>query len=130
MKIVLDCNVIISAGLTNGTCRKLILEIFENHTLCISEDILIEYQGVTAREKFKNVRQYLYSLIEIICEISELVTITSSNFTLPDKKDLIYLNTALSANAEYLITGNIKDFPKEKYKYCTIITPSNFLKLE
>ena len=130
MRVILDCNVIISAGLTNGVCRRVVLDVFENHNLFISEEILIEYQGVISREKFKHVRGYLYSLIEIICEVSELITVAKSNFTLPDKNDLIYLNTALSANAQYLITGNIKDFPKAKYKNCTIITPADFLKLE
>ena len=128
MKIVLDCNVIISAGLTNGTCRKVILDVFENHSLCISEDILIEYKGVISREKFKRVKDYLYSLIEIICEVSELIIPKKSDFTLPDKDDLIYLNTALSANAQFLITGNSKDFPERKYKNCTIISPAEFLK--
>lgn len=130
MKVVLDCNVIISAGLTDGTCRKVMLEIFQNHSLCISEEILLEYSEVISRTKFSNVREYLYSLIERICEVSELVTITRSKFSLPDKKDLIYLDTALSAGAQYLITGNNKDFPEAKYKTTPVITPAEFLNLQ
>ena len=43
--------------------------------------------------------------------------------------DLIYLNTALSSNSEYLITGNKKDFPEEKYIATKIISPNDFLNL-
>jgi uncharacterized protein len=130
MKVVLDCNVIISAGLTDGTCRKVMLEIFQNHSLYISEDILLEYGTVISRAKFKPVREYLYSLIERICEVSELVTITRSKVSLPDKNDLIYLDTALPSGAQYLITGNGKDFPETKYHNTTIITPAEFLNLQ
>ena len=127
MKIVLDCNVIISAGLTNGNCRKVLLDVLENHTLYISENILIEYRDVISRPKFKNVYQYLYSLIEIICEVSKLTYAKKTNFSLPDKDDLIYLETAISSDADYLITGNIKDFPMKKYNKTSIITPKEFL---
>ena len=129
MKIVLDCNVIISAGLTDGVCRKVLWEVIQNHILYISEDILMEYKEVISREKFKTAKRYLYSLVEIICEVSELVVVKKFEFTLPDAKDLIYLNTALSSNSDYLITGNKKDFPEEKYITTKIISPNDFLNL-
>jgi putative PIN family toxin of toxin-antitoxin system len=84
MKIVLDCNVIISAGLTDGVCRKVLWEVIQNHILYISEDILMEYKEVISREKFKTAKRYLYSLIEMICEVSELVVVEKFEFTLPD----------------------------------------------
>lgn len=129
MKVVLDCNVIIFAGLTDGICRKVLFDVLKNHKLFVSEDILLEYKEVILRDKFKNVKNYLLSLIKVICEISELKTTEKHGFTLPDINDLIYLDTALSANADYLITGNIKDFPDNPYKNVRIITPSQFLDL-
>ena len=126
MNIVLDCNVIISAGLTDGICRKVLWNILQNHTLYISEEILIEYKHVTSRPKFINSQKYLYSLIEIICEMSELVQTKTSSFSLPDENDLIYLNTAITSQAEYLITGNIRDFPEKLYKNTRIIPPKDF----
>jgi putative PIN family toxin of toxin-antitoxin system len=105
------------------------LRVFENHTLYISEEILVEYKAVISRPKFKYVKKRLYSLIEIICETSEFVVITKSKFSLPDKKDLIYLDTALSSNAQYFITGNKKDFPEKNYKNSTIISPADFLSI-
>ena len=67
------------------------------------------------------------TFVKIICEVSEWIAPQKSKFSLPDKDDLIYLNAALSANAQFLITGNIKDFPERKYKNCTILSPVEFL---
>ena len=129
MRIVLDCNVIISAGLTDGVCRKVLFDVLKNCKIFVSEEILLEYKEVISRDKFKNVKNYLVSLIKVICELSELITPEKDEFELPDINDFIYLNTALSANADYLITGNIKDFPDNPYKNVKIITPALFLDL-
>ena len=130
MKIILDCNVIISAGLSDGNCRKVLFRVLQNHTLYVSKEILIEYKAVISRPKFKGVYNYLYRLIENVCEIAELIQPTKCKFVLPDRDDLIYLEAALSARAEFLITGNIKDFPCRKYQLTRIITPKDFLDLE
>lgn len=127
MKIVLDCKVLISAGLSDGNCRKALREALNNHTLYLSKEILREYTTVIARPKFKDAQGYLYSLIETICKVSELVELARSDFILPDKNDLIYLDTALTSSAQYLVTGNIKDFPQGSYKSCRIITPKDVL---
>lgn len=129
MKIVLDCNVLISAGLSDANCRKVLWQVLHNHTLYLSKKILLEYTTVIARPKFKEAHNYLYSLIEAVCKSSELVEIVRSDFVLPDKNDLIYLDTALTASAEYLVTGNIKDFPQGQYKSSKIITPKDFLEI-
>ena len=126
MKIVLDCNVIISGGIKNGVCRKLIHHVLDHHTLYISEDILNEYKEIISRPKFKSAYTYLYNLIEVICELSELVEPRKINYILPDKDDIIYLEAALTAGADYIITGNIKDFPQSRYGTTNIIKPADF----
>ncbi|QWR77079.1 hypothetical protein [Candidatus Magnetomonas plexicatena] len=49
MRVVLDCNVIISAGLNNGTCMELIEEVVLHHQLFLSQGIVDEYHEVTSR---------------------------------------------------------------------------------
>ena len=51
----------------------------------------------------------------------------SANVTLPDPKDLPFYEAALACqnNMTYLITGNIKHFPKDPW----IVTPREFLNL-
>jgi len=126
MKIVLDCNVIISAGIRSGVCRRLVHHVLDHHDLYVSEDILMEYKDVISRPKFKAVSNYLYSLMEMICELSELVEPEKTEITLPDMDDIIYLKTALAIEADYIITGNIKDFPQKQYSTTTIIKPADF----
>lgn len=127
MKTVLDCNVIISAGLTDGVCRKVVKSVLDKHTNFISDPILLEYKNVIDRKKFYNARKQLFSILEIVCELSEWIQPQNYNITLPDVDDLIYLNTALTAKVDYLITGNIKDFPKQQYQTVEIVAPAAFL---
>lgn len=129
MKLILDCNVIISAGIKNGICRKLVCHVLNHHELYVSEDILMEYKEVISRPKFKSVYNYLYLLMESMCELSELVEPQRVTYVLPDKDDLIYLEAAIAAKTDYLITGNIKDFPQKQYASTTIIKPFDFFNI-
>ena len=96
MKTVIDCNVIISAGITDGSCREVIKEIIINHNNFISEEILSEYKEVISRKKFISYKPRLVSLIELICENSSFEEIDNYNmkYSLPDKDDEIYLQIA------------------------------------
>ncbi len=128
-KTVIDCNVIISAAITNGNCRKVIRDILKNHQNYISKEILLEYKEVINRPKFKSYKSLLIELLEIICRESFLVEISDlkNEFCLPDKNDEIYLKTAIKAQVDFLITGNLKDFSKKKYGKLEIISPIAFL---
>lgn len=128
-RTVIDCNVIISAAISDGNCRKVIRKILEEHSNYISKEILLEYKEVINRPKFNSYKILATELLEIICRESILVDISGiEDFNLPDKKDEIYLKTAVKADADVLITGNLKDFPKKKYKELSIISASDFLK--
>lgn len=52
MRIVIDCNVLVSAALTDGVCRLAIAEAIGNHEIFLSEEILDEYREVADRPKF------------------------------------------------------------------------------
>ena len=131
MQTVLDCNIIISAGITDGNCRNVIKEIVSNHRNFLSEPILLEYKKVILREKFISYRTTLVSLIKIICDYSTLINIDdyTTIHSLPDRHDEIYLKTSLKAKADYLITGNLKDYPSGQYDVVRIIDPKEFLRL-
>lgn len=126
---MIDCNVIIAAGLTNGTCRKVLMSVLKNHTPIISESVVKEYACVIQREKFSAYRSYLQELILSLCQLGTLVKETSCNFSLPDKDDEKYLEAAQSGNAVILITGNKRHFPEAVYGTIQIMTPSDYCKL-
>ncbi len=125
---MIDCNVIIAAGLTNGTCRKVLMSVLKNHTLIISEPIVKEYACVVQREKFAVYRSYLQELILSLCQLGTLVKAMSCNFSLPDKDDEKYLEAAQSGEASILITGNKKHFPESMYGNIFIMTPTDYYK--
>jgi predicted nucleic acid-binding protein len=83
IKTIIDCNIIISAGLTNGNCRKIVLEIIEN--------------------------------------------MNNQEYRLPDPKDEMYLHIAILTKSNYIITGNLKDFPKIDYDKVKVLSPKEFV---
>lgn len=130
MKVVLDCNVLIAAGLKDGVCRGVVFEVVTKHSNYISDEILIEYRDVIQREKFFKFSEYLTELLKIVCENSKWLAPTNRmNIRLPDVNDEMYLRLAIAANAEYLITGNARHFPDRQYIGTTIISPADFLKV-
>lgn len=135
MKIVLDCNVIISAGLTNGKCREVVKTVLTNHTNYILDEIVREYRNVIQRKKFEIYKLNLISILESVCLASLWEkNILSNEFNLPkykanDEDDQKYLDLALSVNADYLITGNVKDFPLKNYDSLSVLSPNEFFEL-
>lgn len=127
MKAVIDCNVLISAGLTNGACRRVLIHALVNHELYASEEILLEFIQVAKREKLKKYWPTLEALIVGFADCALCIDLEPFPYTLPDKDDEKYLFTALLAKADLLITGNAKDFPDEKYEDTRVISPRDYI---
>ena len=53
-----------------------------------------------------------------------------STLNSPDVKDQIYLDLAATAQADFIITGNTKDFPLLQYGNTKVVSPREFLELE
>lgn len=130
MRVILDCNVIISAGLNAGTCRCLIDEVLLKHQLFLSQEIITEYYRVIPRFGFNaNATKKFNEIIPVILEMSIIIEPLAHSFNLVDPDDEIYLATALAAKADVLITGNKKHFPLEEYGEVKIASPREFLNL-
>ena len=127
MLVVLDCNVLVSAGLTDGACRSVFYEVVGYHHCVLSEEIVEEYREVTARPKFASLEPTYRQLISLLETVSIYVESAASSFSLPDSDDEIYLSAALEAVADVLVTGNKAHFPEEKYENTSIVTPRQFL---
>lgn len=126
MRVVLDCNVLISAGQTVGTCRKVIDRVVRHHQIILSAPILSEYLAVAERPRLI---PYVSALESIIWEIEQsAVIVEPSNleFGLRDRDDEVYLATAVAGDA-VLITGNLRDFTKPRYGSVDVWSPREFL---
>ena len=57
MRVVLDCNVVVAAARTDGTCRAVFDTVGRRHDIVLSEPILAEYGAVAARPRQGGVSQ-------------------------------------------------------------------------
>lgn len=126
MKVVIDCNVIVSAARAGGTCGKVIVEAVRTHKIVLSELILDEYREISHRLKQAQYRDVPLAIIDEIERVATSVEPENITFGLGDSDDEIYLATAVAGSA-VLITGNTKDFTKPKYGPVEILSPRAFL---
>lgn len=129
MKVVLDCNVLISAGLNAGTCRDVFAAVIDSHQCILSRDILGEYVTVARRKHFAKAVMTLFDLIRTASRNAVFVNPDASSLRVPDPKDQIYLDAAITARADVLITGNKKHFPESSYQGVKIVSLREFLEL-
>ncbi|MBF0611233.1 MAG: putative toxin-antitoxin system toxin component, PIN family [Magnetococcales bacterium] len=129
MKLVLDCNVFVSA-VANGVVCQAVLEIaFRQHQVFYSKEIIEELRTTFAKPKLKIFQSRGERLITDLQHLGTPVVILPLVPSLPDPGDEIYLATALAANAEILVTGNLKDFPPNLTTPVRVLSPRDFLEL-
>ena len=107
MNIIFDCNVIISAGRTDGICRNIILYAILQYQIITSNNVISEYKTTSKRPKHKKYYEQTKQLIELIEKTSTTVSPIPCKHHLPHEQDKIYLTTALAGKADFCITGNV-----------------------
>lgn len=127
MRVVLDCNVLVSAAISRGTCRQVLDEVAHSHTLCYSQATLQEFLRVSRYTYIKPYFPRVQKIVKTILRIGVEVIPADRSITLPDPDDVVYLQTALAAKADILITGNRKHFPFENYAGVRVLSPREFL---
>jgi putative PIN family toxin of toxin-antitoxin system len=129
MKVVLDCNVLVSAAISRSTCRQLLDETARFHMLVYSRETLQEFLAVMQYTHLKPYYPRAKKIIKLVLRLGVEVRPAATPIQLPDTDDAVYLQTALAANADVLVTGNRKDFPFDEYEGIRILTPREFLSL-
>lgn len=129
MKIfaVIDTNVIVSALISkhSDSATVLVLEsiFIDAITPIYNDEILDEYNTVLRRGKFNFSENRIKTTLETIVAKGIHSERLNSGEILPDPKDLVFYEVALSKEDSFLVTGNIKHFPKKPF----IVTPSEML---
>jgi len=131
MRIVMDTNVLVSGLLTPfGVCGNIVrLLTSGNLTLCVDARILFEYEDVLRRPCFKMDHKMIGVVMEYIEATAEVHNAAPLQHFLPDPDDHPFLEVAIAANADCLITGNIKHFPVDARHGIRVMTPREFLNL-
>ena len=129
MRIVLDTNVLVSAFLNpRGNPARVLRLILQGDVFIVfNESILVEYYEVLKRPKFDLDSEAVLIVIDYIRSIGISAPTLARSITLPDRGDEAFLEAALATQADALITGNIKHFPKKKCQGQKVITPREVL---
>ena len=72
-----------------------------------NDDIISEYSSVLHREQFGFSEDAIVRVIQAI-RTGVSVKVESMNTVLPDPKDVVFYEVAMTQNGSYLVTGNIK----------------------
>ena len=114
---VIDTNIFVSALITHNsnasTARVLENLLLHRIIPLYNDDIIKEYDEVLHRAKFKLSDDQICTVIELITQNG----IDSSRFPyageMPDEDDRVFYEVCLSEEDSFLVTGNLKHFPKE-----------------
>lgn len=125
---VLDTNVLVSALLSKSSIPAMILDEAADGSIAplYDDDILAEYEDVLHRKKFPFSEREIRAVIEAIKSRGLHVEAGAVDMTLPDMDDVVFYAVVMEKRKEtdaYLVTGNLKHFPKEPF----IVTPREML---
>ena len=114
IRVVLDTNVIISAYLNERGLEAKVLRLALTGRLAIniSEPTLAEYTGVLLRKKFRTPPERAEYFLRQLREASAFVQPHRRLSVSPDATDNRFLECAEAADADSLVTGNKRHFPK------------------
>ena len=127
---MIDTNVLVSAMLKENSVPGLVLKhVFDGNLVPLLNDkILEEYQEVLLRKKFPFLEEDVNIVLENLQERGAFVNAGRLNIELPDVKDIVFYEVVMEKRKEdfaYLVTGNIKHFPKEPF----VVTPREMLEI-
>lgn len=113
---VIDTNIFVSALIThnsNASTARVLESLFLHRIIPLyNDDIIKEYDEVLHRAKFKLSDDQINTVIELVKQNG----IDSSRFPydgeMPDEDDRVFYEVCLSKEDSFLVTGNLKHFPK------------------
>lgn len=126
--VVIDTNVIVSAMLKENSVPRKLIDLVVNEKIIplIHEKVLAEYEKVINRPKFNFSQEQIENTLGGILKCAKFIDAKDFDEELPDPKDKIFYCVLMTAREDldaYLVTGNLKHFPKRIF----IVTPRELL---
>ena len=90
-----------------------------------NDEILDEYHNVLTQPKFGFPNTIIDETLDAIKRYGINSSRKESDEQLPDPKDIVFYEVALSVEDSYLVTGNLKHFPKKPF----VVTPAEMLQI-
>lgn len=134
MRLVLDTNVVISGVLWQGSPSRLMrLSRTNDVALFTSPPLLSELTVTLSRRKFEwKVTSMLLTVAEILDSYTELTTSVRPAPVprlAPDPDDDVVIGTAVTAEADFIVTGDQALISVYQYNEIQIISPAQALKM-
>jgi len=128
-KVVIDNNVLFASFLFESeNCNK-IMQMVTNGEIknYISIEMLSEFEE-KLKKKFRVDNNIIQELLSFILSISKFIHIVVRIDKVRDIKDNMVLETAVSADVDYIITGDKDLLILNEFKGIKILSPHDFLK--
>jgi putative PIN family toxin of toxin-antitoxin system len=130
-KIVIDTNILVSALIQKGFSFKIIYDLVleKKVDLCLSDEVWREYIEVLNRERFSKYRDFKANADIVLARLEELALKFKPALKIDrikDEADNKFLELAVCAEVNFLITGNTNDFTFSTYEDIKIVTPRDY----
>lgn len=126
---VFDTNVLVSAMITHNSDSatvRVIEQVVKGRVIPLfNDEILLEYQNVLHRSKFNLREKDVLNMLDLFVDNGCWAGRESIDIPFPDADDIVFFEVAMSKNDAYLITGNIRHFPKTP----KVVTPAEMLEI-
>lgn len=90
-----------------------------------NEEMLAEYAEVLHRKKFKFREEDIQVLLDFISEYGIHTDRIPYDGNMPDEKDRPFYEVSLSMEDSFLVTGNLKHFPRTP----KVVTPAELIEI-
>ena len=112
---VFDTNVLVSALMSarqDSPTVKLLDYVLDGRiVLLYNDEIVSEYDEVLRRDKFHFSEERIHAVLDLVKTGLHLDR-TESGEDFPDTDDRVFYEVALSKDGSYVVTGNLRHFPK------------------
>ena len=130
LRLVVDTNIVVSAAIQPSGLQRtvILLAITKPARLYVSAATLAEYRDVLSRPELQIRKGLREQLLQLIGKRAHSVIPARSLQVTSDPGDNIFLECADAARADYLVTGNVRHFPRF-WKKTKVITSREFVSL-
>ena len=130
MRLVVDTNVLISAGLSHSGFPYEVTELVFDREVeaVVDERILREYREVMSRSRL-GIDPHIIKAVMAFFEMSAVRVVAEPlSVELPDPSDRMFMEVAISGLADCIVTGNKRHFPTKACRGVRILSPAEFVR--
>ncbi len=129
MRIVLDTNVLVSGLLSPHGAPANVVDLLASDAqrVCFDGRILAEYRDLLTRPRLALPLESVETVLGRLATSGLRLAASPLSTKLPHPDDQPFLEVAVAAGADYLITGKRKHFPIDQCQGIAVVSPREFL---